>query len=317
MHLRHSILKVLAYFDVFDYPVSAGEIIFFLDQDVQEPQLQSALAGLQKDRCIFKLDCFYSLRDEPWLAVRRIKGNKHADELLTIAGRISAFLFQFPFVRGVGISGSLSKNFADDKADIDYFIITKSNRLWIARSFLHFYKKLSYLRGRQHWYCMNYFVDEESLEIEEKNIYTAIEMITLMPVCGNGGLTKFFDANDWTTEYLPQYKLRARTANGSWHASLFKRSIEWIFDNRLGDKLDDFLMRLTSHRWKKKEVRGALNIKGERMSLKTGKHFSRPNPELLQQRILSTYTQRLTEAGMKWQLSGTDKSDRSLRPDAG
>jgi len=298
MQLRNSILKVLAYFDVFDYPVTCGEILFFLDQDIPESQLRTALHALAREGCLFKLDRFYSLRDEPRLAERRILGNEHAGELLPIANKISRFLFKFPFVRGIGISGSLSKNFADEQADIDYFIITDTNRLWIARSFMHFFKKLSYLAGRQHWYCMNYYVDEKALEIEEKNIYTAIELITLMPVCGNGGLTKFFDANNWAAGYLPHYMGRSRTAEGSWHSSFFKRFFERLLNNRMGDWLDDFLMRLTSSRWQKKEIKGALNIKGEKMSLKTGKHFSRPNPEMLQKKILSAYSHRLKEAGI-------------------
>ena len=87
-------------------------------------------------------------------------------------------LFQFPFVRGVFISGSLSKRCAAEKEDVDYFIVTSANRLWIARTIMHLYKKLTYLRGRQDRYCMNYFIDEEALEIKEKNIFTAVEMIT-------------------------------------------------------------------------------------------------------------------------------------------
>jgi hypothetical protein len=93
-------------------------------------------------------------------------------------------LYRFPFVRGIGISGSLSKNYADEDADIDFFIITSRNHLWIARTFLHGLKKLSFLVGKQDWYCMNYFIDEEALVIAEKNIFTATEVVTLKPVCG-------------------------------------------------------------------------------------------------------------------------------------
>ena len=33
---------------------------------------------------------------------------------------------------------------------------------------------------------MNYYIDEEALQISDKNIYTAVEVVTLVPVCGNG-----------------------------------------------------------------------------------------------------------------------------------
>ena len=188
MPLRPSILKVVAYFDLFNYPVTLEEIRFFMDREAPAPALTPELDALVAEKRLFRLGAFYSLRNDPLLTERRLKGNRHADELLRIADRISRFLYQFPYVKGIGISGSLSKHYEDEDADIDYFIITSSNRLWIARTLMHLFKKWSFIRGRQHWYCMNYFVDEEALEIEEKNIFTATELITLLPACGNGGL---------------------------------------------------------------------------------------------------------------------------------
>lgn len=302
MPLRSSILKVVAYFDLFNYPVSAEEILLFLDREISEQELYPVLEALIVEKHLFRVGSFYSLRDEPAIAERRIKGNKHATELLVIADKVSRFLYQFPYVRGVGISGSLSKHYAEENADIDYFIITRSNRLWIARTLMHLYKKWSFLTGKQHWYCMNYYVDEEALEIAEKNIFTATELLTLLPSCGNGGLVKFFDANEWATTFFPHYRQRQRAAPVYPPYSLLKRALEKLFDNRAGDRLDDFLRRLTARRWKKKEERGATNEKGNKMSLKTGKHFSRPNPDNFQQKILTIYSERLEEFGVKWRL---------------
>ena len=295
MPLRPSILKVIAYFDLFSFPVSQEEVRRFLDREVPESHLAAALEAMVAEKSLFRLEGFYSLRDDASLVGRRIKGAQHADELLLIADKISRFLYQFPYVRGIGISGSLSKHYADDDADIDYFIITRRNRLWIARTLMHLFKKWSFLRGQQHWYCMNYFVDEEALEIEEKNIFTATELITLLPACGNGGLVKFFDANNWVSSFLPQYKHRIASTPPNPPAGFWKRALENLLDNRAGDRLDDLFRRLTTKRWDKKERRGALDGKGHRMSLKTGKHCSRPNPEMMQRRILDQYNQKLSE----------------------
>jgi hypothetical protein len=298
MLLRPSILKVVAYFDLFSYPVSMEEIRFFLDRETPESILAPELEALVAKKCLFRLGTFYSLQNNPSLAERRIKGNRRADELLLIAGKISRFLYQFPYVRGIGISGSLSKHYADENADIDYFIITRSNRLWIARTLMHLFKKWSFIRGRQHWYCMNYFIDEEALEIEEKNIFTATELITLLPACGNGGLVRFFDANNWVTSYLPHYKHRTSMVPPNPPAGFWKRTLESLLNGRTGDKLDDLFRRLTARRWDKKEQRGALDGKGHLMSLKTGKHCSRPNPAMLQRRILDHYNDKLKELGL-------------------
>ena len=298
MSLRPSILRTVAYFDLFNYPVSPEEIQFFLDQEVPSSEMSSSLETLVAEGRLFRLDRFYSLHNDPALAEKRIIGNKHADELLLIADKISRFLYQFPYVRGVGISGSLSKHYADKDADIDYFIITSSNRLWIARTLMHLFKKWSFIRGRQHWYCMNYFIDEEALEIAEKNIFTATELITLLPACGNGGLVRFFDANNWVTSFLPHYKHRTSQVPPNPPAGFWKKNLEKWLAGPIGDKLDEFFRHLTTRRWNKKEQRGALDGKGHRMSLKTDKHCSRPNPEMLQKRILALYGNKLEELGL-------------------
>lgn len=306
--MRPSILKVLAYFDLFSYPVTPGEILFFLDKEVSPVDLAKELEDLTHERLLFQDGAFYSLRNDPALAIRRARGNRHADELLKIAGRISRRLYRFPFVRGVGISGSLSKHFADEHADIDYFIITSRNRLWIARTLMHCFKKFTYLTNRQHWYCMNYYVDEDALEIKEKNIFTATEMITLLPASGNGGLAGFFDANNWTTRYFPHYRTRPKEAEGPLPTSFVKAALEKLLDNRWGDRLDDILQRWTSRRWQKKEQRGERNVKGDRMSLQNGKHFSRPNPENFQQSVLDRYNRRLHELQTQWSLTPSSET---------
>ena len=53
----------------------------------------------------------------------------------------ASIIAAFPFVRAVGISGSLSKQYADENSDIDYFIITAANRLWIAKNLPAYFQK--------------------------------------------------------------------------------------------------------------------------------------------------------------------------------
>src|SRR5258708_1655615 len=110
---------------MFRYPVTAQEICRFSDQPVNPVEIEATLNLLTENKHIWKLDEFYSLQHDRSLIERRRKGNKRADELLEIAYRVGRSLYKFPFVKGVGVSGSLSKNYADEDADIDFFIITK------------------------------------------------------------------------------------------------------------------------------------------------------------------------------------------------
>lgn len=301
LNLERSVLKVLAYFDMFNYPLLQEEVHFFLDRRVSADEVQKALKQLIAARCIYKHGDFYSLSHDRSLVARRLKGNQNARTLLTTAHKVSALLYRFPFVRGIGISGSLSKNVADELSDIDFFIITRSNRLWIARTLMHLFKKLTYLAGRQHWFCMNYYVDEDAMLIEERNIFTATELLTLMPVAGNGTLDDFFHVNAWAMDYFPNARRdneRKRYSRFPW----YKKATEYIFNNRMGDMLDNWLMKLTSRRWKKKEKEHRLNEKGNRMGLRTGKHFAKPNPHHFQEKLLEMYWQKIKKVEDKWQV---------------
>ncbi len=247
-----SILKVIAYFDLFDYPLLKKEILFFLEKKIASNELNQALDRLLSDGRLFCTGEFYSLKNDPALAEKRIRGNRLAQDLLRVAHTVSRFLSWFPYVRGIGISGSLSKNMADEKADIDFFIITRANRLWIARTLMHAFKKLTFLTGHQHFFCMNYYIDEEALQIEEKNIFTATELATLLPMYGNGTMEKFYQANEWVNGYFPNQTI---PGTGSRHTgrSVIKKIIELLFNNPLGDSLDDYLLKITTRRWNRQE----------------------------------------------------------------
>lgn len=283
---------------MFHYPVSVTEIHRFSNLPVAITEIETGLKQLIDKKCLFKLDEFYSLQNDLLLVDQRRKGNERADKLLPIAYRIGRLLSKFPFVRGVGISGSLSKNYAEEEADIDFFIITQANRLWIARTLLHCLKKLSFLVGKQHWYCMNYFIDEEAMVMPEKNIFIATEVITLRPVFGNMAMPDFFLANNWALDYFPNYGQHASIIDIDKRDAWFKRWLECVFNNRLGVWLDNYLMRVTGKRWLQKEKKHKLNIKGEPLSLRVGKHFARPGPEHFQKKILALYKKRLTELGL-------------------
>ncbi len=294
VHPEQSIIKALAYFDIFNYPLTQEEIYNFLDKPLEMEVVTATLFQLVEEKRIFLLGSFYSLQADAALRSRRIIGNHKAETLLKTAYRVGGFLYQFPFVRGIGISGSLSKNFADQDTDIDFFVITRTNRLWIARTLMHLFKKLTFITGHQHWYCMNYYIDEEAMLIGEQNIFTATELITLLPVCGNGTMDRFYGQNNWTAHFFPNQQLGRQSMLLS-RPGFIKKSVEWLLNNRLGNALDELLMRITARRWKKKEQLQRTNDHGVRMGLCTGKHFARPNPGFFQRKVLESLEEKLVK----------------------
>ncbi len=293
-----AILRTLCYFDIFHYPITAAEIKQFNESEISVDEIVNAADRLIQAGALFQFDKFYCLENNFSRVENRLLGNARAGKIFPRAKRIGAFLFRFPYVRAVAISGSLSKNFADEKGDIDFFVLTKANRLWISRSFMHVFKKLTYLFGMQHSFCMNYYLDETALEIKEKNIYTATEVKTLLPLAGSKTVSEFFETNDWSDQWLPNFYPSAAQVKDN--RSMLKKFVEWLLNNKLGDKLDSYLYSLTTNRWVKKELAGKKNMKGRTMSLLTGKNFAKSNPDYYQEKILEQYHSKLAAMKNKW-----------------
>ena len=292
--IKKNILATLAYFDVFNYPLTRDEICLFLPVKCDTILFDVAMSCLVSGRLIYRFDKFYTLKNDPYLIERRNSGNEKAFEMIKTARKIGNLLIKFPYVRGIAISGSLSKNFADEDSDIDFFLITAPNRLWIARTLMHFLKKLTFLVNREHFFCMNYYVDEQQLEIPEKNIYTATEVVTLIPIQGDTTFADFFTANAWTRNYLPNHIMRVSTAKPLRKIAL-KSFFEWLLNNRLGDKLDNHLMKITADRWKQKTEEKKLNDHGMLLAMATGKHFSKPDPGNFQVKLIKRYESRVAQ----------------------
>jgi len=141
---------------------------------------------------------------------------------------------------------------------------------------------------------MNYFVDEADLVIEEKNIYTATELYTIIPIACTDSMKKLFEANSWSHQFFPNFslpKIKEEQKRSPWYKNL----LEKIFNTKAGNWLEDYFFRLTTKRWKKKEEEKRLNTKGELMGLKTGKHFSKPNPIFFHNWFMVKYENRLKE----------------------
>jgi len=307
LNIKKHILATLTYFNMFDYPLKKREIYIFLGNKINRQDFEHALCQLVEEAGIFKIGNFYSLFNNYALAERRNRGNLKAEKMLQKAERSAAIIAGFPFVKGVAISGSLSKKFADEGADTDFFIITTSNRLWIARTLLHLFKKFTFLFNLQDHYCMNYFIDEASPCILENNIYTATEAVTMIPVCGTDAFELFYQANSWTKKFFPNQYMHISSAKEIKRTWL-RYAIERLASNRAGDWLDTFLMKLTAKSWDAKKRNKKKNSKGLPMGMHCGKHFSKPDPANFQRKLLLRYDKSLIEVIGQYDLSSQVKN---------
>ena len=276
-------LKPLLYFSLFQYPLTEEEIYAFSEGTSKE-EVKAELDELVQNQVIFFIDGFYLCDNNAANIERRLFGNKMAKNIHAKANKVSKFISKFPYVEGVGISGSLSKGYYDEEGDIDFFIITSPNRLWIARTLLILYKKIFLLNSRK-YFCVNYFISTNSLEIDEKNRFTATELVTLMPMYGNGSFHDFYKQNTWVHSFLPNKTITEGLVNmNPVKKPLTSKLIEKSLNNKLGEKLDAFFLKITYKKWKIKF--SDLEDRQFNIALKSTKDVSKHHPLNFQRKVI-------------------------------
>ena len=152
MHILDiAILKTIIYGDIFHFPMTAQEIHHFLIHNEpvtfddihhrlqSSPELQSCLCHDEK---------YYALKQRAELLSLRAEREKLTDNLSKQVTRYGHILTYFPFVEFVGITGALAMNNPSSPTDdLDYIVITRPGRVWLARAFIILFVRLMRLRN--------------------------------------------------------------------------------------------------------------------------------------------------------------------------
>ena len=215
--LRRAILVTLIYADLFDHALTRDEIHRYLIG--QAVSAEAVVAILDNDAelqfHIARTEDRFHLNGRPHLAnIRRERVAASAD-LWPVAKRYSARIAHLPFVRLVGVTGALAMNNARPDDDIDLFILAQPGRLWLCRLLVLVIVKLAIRRG--HVLCPNFFLSTDHLALSERNLFTAHEVVQMVPLERNPWYGAFIEANGWVADFLPNAfaGMTAETRRGS------------------------------------------------------------------------------------------------------
>ncbi len=241
--IKKAVLQTLIYSDIFDYPLSKEEIWKFLigkniDRGFFEKELKSLGSESTPLGCSHKNNFYYLLGREK-IVEKRIKREKISREKLKIAKKVARWLSYIPTTLFVGVSGALALKNSHKDDDIDLFIITSKNTLWITRlaivvllMFTGQYRKRT-AKDVCDKICLNMLIDETSLQLplKQQDLYGAHEVIQLMPIFVKDNVHhRFLQANKWAEKFLPQavrrIKNRQKKSLFLIHNSLF--ILEWL-----------------------------------------------------------------------------------------
>lgn len=289
--LKDAILLVLVYFDTFRFPLKKEEILRFCAiPDASGEETDRVLGELTDLKILFCFGDYYSMSEAPQWIPEREANEARARKWLAWGRKIGRFIGYFPFVRAVFISGSLSKGVMPKGGDIDFFILTKPGRLWVARTLLVLFRKVILLNSHT-FFCVNYFIDEDNLEIEEKNLFTATELATLLPVYGRDYYQPLMRQNIWYRTFYPNISLRDCEPAKKFRFSFSQNISEFLLGGRLGEWLDTFFMRMTlKHRQRKFKTYSQQDFD---TALKARKYVSKHHPSHFQRKVEVAIQQRI------------------------
>ena len=220
-NLEKSILKTIVFFDIFNYPLTVTEIYKWLFKPAKikgkYPSLFQIRKTLKESKTILEKlsqkEGFYYLKGRGSIIYLRKQNNNLAESKFSrIVSLVKIYRF-IPFVRMIAVCNSLAISNANENSDIDLFIITKKNKIWLARFFTVILVKFFDLRPRENkskdTFCLSFFIDEDYLNINNiminnNDIYLPHWIQQLMPIYNPDYLyEKFMKANDWYKKYLP------------------------------------------------------------------------------------------------------------------
>jgi hypothetical protein len=212
------ILETVAYYDVFDYPLTEFEVWKLLlssdgegesVKNISLQEVRETLEGSFLSKRLGRARGFVFLRGRERLVGIRMRRQKIADRNIRGAQRIASMLRFFPFVRMAGLTGSLSMKNAEQGSDWDLFIVLRSGYIWTGRAvvtaLIHLFGLRRHDKKVSRRACLNFWVTTRSLEIRLKDIFSSSEYFFMIPLFGERIFAKFERANEWIRRFRPNF----------------------------------------------------------------------------------------------------------------
>lgn len=199
--LDRAVLRMILYFDVFKHPLTLPELTRLVAPE-QPVAVADAARALEAQGRITIQGRWVFLPGRAATIARRQERAAAAERAWPAARSAAAALQRFPFVRGLLVTGGMSKNSTSPDGDIDWLILVEPGRIWTLKSLLQLFRRGLPDRLRER-FCTNYLLDTDHLTIDDRNLFTAIELATAVPIAGPEACTALIDANPWATRFVP------------------------------------------------------------------------------------------------------------------
>ena len=208
---QEEILKIIAFYDIFSFPLTIFEIkksLFFTTT------LSALEIILEEDFLHSKLENkngFYFLKGREEIIQSRNRRYNYSLKKIKTAKFFAKIFAKLPFVLAVYLVNSIGSYNLREASDIDFFIITKNKRIWLSRFFcaglMKFLNKRPNKKTKKDKICLSFYLSEDNLNLQSLKIKNADpyfdfwERNLLLLEDKNNINQKFFQANNLEVYY--------------------------------------------------------------------------------------------------------------------
>ena len=258
------ILSALAYYDQFEFPLTAQEIFFALPKfegarpsfdDVERALFETIRLGAAET----KEGLYFLPGREDFVRVRASRyavaegKYKRVKRFLKIARHA-------PYLRAAFVCNTLARSNARAESDIDLYLVAAPGRIWSTRLLVTGLATLLRVRPTEtesaDRICLSFFVSSEALNVRplaiEDDVYLAHWLQELYPVYDEAGIARrSYVENGWLRDELPEARVQAPSSRRVVSPRFIraKRALERALDAFFGDRLE---------RWAQKKQRSWL-----------------------------------------------------------
>ena len=193
--IERGVDEVLAYSSIFNHHMNIEDILRNL-------RVKSSRKDLIE---VIEYSSHLSIEDGVVLSKQYPRNSKHnqskklAIKNLEDTKEVLSILNSCQQITGLAITGSVAAGVNAEDGDVDVLIITKPGWVWRTRALAIY---LSHKHPNGSLLCPNMVMSEESLEFEE-SVYSAREMMQMIPIKDVDGITELYANNKWAQDMLP------------------------------------------------------------------------------------------------------------------
>ena len=212
--LKRAIIKVIAFFDIFDFPLTNFEVWKYASVQCELAEVQAILLGDELNGIVDNKNGMYFLCGREEVYVTRMKRYNYANAKFKKALRITKIFGFIPWIKMIAIGNMIGANNLKQESDIDFFIVTEKKRIWLTRFLCATLAKFLRLRPKQNNYrdkiCLSFFISEDALDLRplklQNDQYLLHWLADLTPIYDRDSTyQKFIIANQWLKEGLPNW----------------------------------------------------------------------------------------------------------------